>query len=139
MTTRRAGAERGGGPAEHRADGELTFLRGGGEVVRDLDTVFDILSSRRRRIVLDHLRECQDEWVTVDALAEEVAAWEVELAGPTSVSEESIAIDIAHGHLPRLDASGVVVYDDDERRVTYRGDDRVERFLDLAKREGPLP
>lgn len=139
MTTRRVGAERGGGPAEQRADGELTFLRGGGEVVRDLDTVFDILSSRRRRIVLDHLRECQDEWVTVDALAEEVAAWEVELAGPASVSEESIAIDIAHGHLPRLDASGVVVYDDDERRVTYRGDDRVERFLDLAKREGPLP
>lgn len=138
MTTRHVGAERGGGPAEKRADGEVTFFRGGGDVP-DLDTVFDVLSNRRRRIVLDHLREREEEWVSVDALAEEVAAWEVELAGPTSVSEESIAIDVAHGHLPRLDTSGVVVYDADERQVTYLGDDRVELFLDLAKREGPLP
>lgn len=139
MRTRRVGAEPGGGAAEQRADGEVTFFRGGGEAVRDLDTVFDILSNRRRRIVLAHLRECEDEWVSVDALGAEVAAWELELTGPTSVSEESISIDLAHGHLPRLDAAGVVVYDDDRRRVTYRGDDRVERFLDLAEREGPLP
>lgn len=114
------------------------FLRGG-ETTYDLDVVFDLLADRRRRIVLNHLREAEEEWVPVGDLAERIAGWEVELVDPTSVSVESIEIDLVHGHLPKLDSADVVVYDEDERRVAYRGEDRVERFLDLSRREGPLP
>lgn len=126
-------------PGNRRAyDGPSVILRGG-EASFDLDVVFDLLSDRRRRIVLNHLRDADEEWVDVGVLAERIAAWEVELVDPTSVSVESIEIDLVHGHLPKLDAADVVEYDGERRRVAYRGTDRVERFLDLSKREGPLP
>lgn len=105
----------------------------------DLDVVLTLLSDRRRRIVLNGLRGAAEEWVTVDDLADRIAAWEAELADPATVSERSIEIDLVHGHLPKLDEAGVIDYDGDERRAVYRGDDSVERFLDLAERVGPLP
>lgn len=119
-------------------DGSTVFLRGG-ETTYDLDVVFDILSDRRRRIVLNHLRDADEEWVDVGDLAERIAAWEIELVDPTTVSVESIEINLVHGHLPKLDATDVIDYDEGDRRVAYRGADRVERFLDLSRREGPLP
>ena len=124
--------------SRQRRAGTAPFLRSGDrEAGSDLDVVFDVLAERRRRIVLDYLRDHEEEWVPTGALADRIAAWEVELYDPASVSVESIAIDLAHGHLPKLEESGLV--DFDGRRVRYRGDDRVERFLDLSLREGPFP
>lgn len=137
--TRQVGSEPRGGSRAQRGGTNVLLRRGGETVVRDIDTVFDILSSRRRRIVLHFLRDREDEWVALEALAERVAAWEVELYDPESVSVESIEIDLVHGHLPKLDGSNVIDYDRDRRRVSYQGDERVERFLDVSRREGPLP
>ena len=123
---------------EPACDGSSVFLRGT-DGAYDLDVVFDILSDRRRRIVLNRLRTAGEEWVDVGDLAEGIAEWEIELVDPTTVSVESIEIDLVHGHLPKLDAVGVIDYEADDRRVAYRGEDRVERFLDLSRREGPLP
>ena len=111
----------------------------GGKTAHDLDEVFDVLSDRRRRIVLNHLRDAEGEWVRVGDLAERIATWEVELVDPASVSVESIELDLVHGHLPKLESTDLIDYEQDERRVTYRGADRVEQFLDLSRREGPLP
>jgi len=122
---------------DRRTDGRLFFRSGGRETGRDIDVVFDVLSDRRRRIVLDYLREYEGEWVSTGTLADRVASWEVELYDPASVSVESIEIDLAHGHLPKLDESGLI--ECDGSLVRYRGDDRVERFLDLSRREGSLP
>lgn len=113
------------------------FRSGSPPADRDLDVVFDVLSDRRRRIVLDYLRDHEGEWVPTETLADRIAAWEVELYDPATVSTESIEIDLVHGHLPKLEESGLV--DHDGRLVRYRGDDRVERLLDLSRREGPLP
>lgn len=132
------GTEPGPPRTEPTFDGSSAFLRGG-EATHDLDVVFDVLADRRRRIVLNHLRDSDEEWVPAGDLAERIAAWEVELADPTSVSVESIEIDLVHGHLPKLDAAGVVDYDGEGRRVAYRGADPLERFLDFSRREGPLP
>ena len=108
------------------------FLRGGGAAA-DLD----VLADRRRRIALQHLRRSEEEWVPVAALARRIAEWEVELGEPGSV--ESIEIDLIHGHLPKLEATGTIDRDADGQRVAYRGDDSVERFLDLSRQEWPLP
>ena len=128
-----------GGPKsrDRRTDGRLFFRSGGRETGRDIDVVFDVLSDRRRRIVLDYLRDREGERVSVESLADRIAGWEVELYDPASVSTESIEIDLVHGHLPKLEQAGLV--DFDGQRVRYRGDDRVERFLDLSRREGPFP
>jgi len=128
-----------GGPKsrDRRTDGQLFFRSGGRETVRPLDDVFDVLSDRRRRIVLHYLRDHEEEWVSTGTLADRVASWEVELYDPASVSVASIEIDLAHGHLPKLHESGLV--ERDGSLVRYRGDDRVERFLDLSRREGSLP
>lgn len=122
-----------------RGGADVLFRRSGERVVEDIDAVFDILSSRRRRIVLDSLRARGDDWIPIGTLAERVAAWEAELFDPASVSVESIEIDLAHGHLPKMDDSNVIDYDRDRGRVSYRGDERVERFLDVSNAEGPLP
>lgn len=84
-------------------DGSSALFRGG-KTAYGLDDVFDILSDRRRRIVLNHLRDAEVEWISVGDLAEQIAAWEVELIDPASVSVESIEIDLVHGHLPKLEA-----------------------------------
>lgn len=126
--------------SRERQSQAAAFFRGGRrEGARDIDVVFDLLSNRRRRIVLDYLRDRDDEWVATEKLADRIASWEVELFDPASVSPESIEIDLAHGHLPKLAESGVVDYDEDAGRVSYCGDARVERFLDLSGREGPFP
>lgn len=121
-----------------RDHGSGPFLRSGGSGY-DLDVVFALLSDRRRRIALNYLRTADAEWIPVGDLAERIAAWETELGDPAVVSETSIEIDLVHGHLPKLDRAGVVEFDADRGRVRYRGADRVERFLDVAEREGPIP
>ena len=124
--------------ARERRTRPRPLLRGSGrEPGPDIDVLFDVLAARRRRIVLDYLRDREGERVSVESLADRIAGWEVELYDPASVSTESIEIDLVHGHLPKLEQAGLV--DFDGQRVRYRGDDRVERFLDLSRREGPFP
>ena len=135
--TNLVGSEAGLESRDRRMGERLFFRSGGRKTVRDVDVVFDVLSDRRRRIVLDYLRDHEGEWVSTGTLADRVASWEFELHDPASVSVESIEIDLVHGHLPKLDEAGLI--DCDGSLVRYRGDDRVERFLDLSRREGSLP
>lgn len=118
---------------------EQDFLRGPESRDLDLDTIFDALGLRRRRIVLHHLRSREEEWVPLSDVVDRVHAWESELGDPSSVSAERIELDLVHRHLPKLDALGVIEYDGKRERVAYRGSERVGRFLDLSLREGPLP
>lgn len=125
--------------SEPDSAGAGDFLRGPADRDPDLDTVFDALGSRRRRIILHHLRSREDEWVSLADLVDRVTAWESELDASQSVSEEAIELDLVHRHLPKLDASGVIAYEGERDRAAYHGSDRIGRFLDLTLREGPLP
>lgn len=109
----------------------------GGDVEVGLDTVFQLLSHRHRRIMLNYLRRHPDDWIPRDELADHIVQWERELDAVGR--PEDVAINLAHRHLPALESAGVIEVDDQQDLVAYRPSDRVDRFLELSAREGPVP
>lgn len=97
-----------------------------------IDTTLDLLSNRRRRYVLYHLRErgCA---VTLEELAEQVASWESD-TGETP-NEAQVRADLYHSQLPRLDDAGAVTFDAEEDYATLQEDELLAEYLDLAARE----
>lgn len=83
------------------------------------DVVFEILSSRRRRMVLYLLRQRGNE-ATVNELAEEIAALEndVPVEELTSQQQKRVYVSLYQTHLPKLDQTGIIDYDADEGTVT---------------------
>ena len=117
-------------------------VEGGSHVQTDggalsLDTVFQVLSSRRRRFVLYFLAEVDDA-VGREELARRVATWETsDDVGDVSSDEIArITVALDHAHLPKLEDSGVVTYDRESREVAAT--DALTRFrpyLELARSE----
>lgn len=75
-----------------------------------LDTVFELLADRRRRHVLQYLRE-RDAPAPTAALVEHLAEREAE------ADADRIAIALHHELLPRLTEESVVVHDPDADAV----------------------
>jgi hypothetical protein len=110
------------------------FAGGNSGISPALDATLDLLSNRRRRYVLYHLREAGST-VTLDELAEQVASWESEAGDP--VDAERVLADLYHSQLPRLEEADAVAFDPEEGYVTLREDDEkpISEYLDLAARE----
>lgn len=77
------------------------------------DEIFELLSNHRRRYVLHHLRRT-GEGVDLGTLAERIAAWENGTSLPEVSADERKRVYSAlqQVHLPRLDETGVVEFDD---------------------------
>jgi DNA-binding transcriptional ArsR family regulator len=118
------------------SDGVPRRSRGGCEP--SIDATFDVLSDRQRRIVLSHLSRTGGA-AGIAELVERVVAWERELGGGPPSEREAVRIALEHVHLPKLSAAGLVEVDAADARVEYRPSERVERFLRVLAREGPLP
>jgi DNA-binding transcriptional ArsR family regulator len=102
-----------------------------------LDTVFQILSNRRRRFVLYFLTEVDDP-IGREELARRIATWErdEDIGDVPSDEIARVTVSLDHAHLPRLEDGGVVSYDREEREIAAT--DAVDRFLpylDLARPE----
>lgn len=82
------------------------------------DLVFEILSNTRRRMVLYYLRQLGGS-ATVKQLAGEIAA----LENDTSVDDltrqqrKRVYVSLYQTHLPKLEETGIIEYDDDEGEV----------------------
>lgn len=103
------------------------------------DTVFDILSSARRRYVLYYLRQA-DEPVDINELARQVAAWEndVSVDELTDQQRKRVYISLYQSHIPKLDSLGIVEHDKDSGAVSLTGDARVvDQYLDGDDQEYP--
>lgn len=120
------------------SDDTDVLLRGGRHDL-DLDTVFELLSHQRRRIVLGYLRRHPDERLSVEELASAIADWERDLTSARTDPSTDIQISLAHRHLPALDDAGVIDHHPDDDTVTYEPSPRLERFMEMSNREGPLP
>lgn len=96
------------------------------------DEVLLALADPQRRIVLRALVDEFPSEVSVDAL-EEVVARELEGQPPSLRSTSTIAIQLRHVHLPRLDEVGLCTYDADRECVAYRGDEFVETLLEYIE------
>lgn len=79
----------------------------------DRETVFELLSNKRRRYALRHLLDRTDgEAVELRELAEQIAAWEHD-TDPAQVSYDqrrNVYTALQQTHLPTMDDAGVVDY-----------------------------
>lgn len=83
------------------------------------DEIFEILSSRRRRMVLYLLRQ-RAATLTVNELAEEIAAIENEVAVDelTSQQRKRVYVSLYQTHLPKLEETTLIDYDADAGEVS---------------------
>jgi len=93
------------------------------------DTVFTTLSNPRRRYVLDYLTEVDGE-TTLRELSEQVAAWENDKPVEEVDRKERRRVYTAlqQTHLPKMDETGIVVYDRDRGDVSLTDNARDLRI-----------
>lgn len=95
------------------------------------DEVFDLLSSPRRRYVINYLRRA-GEPIQLTELAAEVSSWENETAVHelSDKQQKRVYVSLYQTHIPKLEEFGIVDYNPDEGTVsaTDRIDD-VGRYL----------
>lgn len=91
------------------------------------DVAFDLLSSPRRRYVINYLQQGETP-VELGTLAEEVAAWENEtsIEELTSKQKKRVYVSLYQTHVPKLEDYGVVSYDEDAGTVSMT--DRIHEF-----------
>ncbi|WP_227352914.1 DUF7344 domain-containing protein [Haladaptatus salinisoli] len=98
------------------------------------DIVFQVLSNRRRRYALHHLRRCEGS-VEIGELATQIAAWENDVSTEevTSKQRKRVYNTLQQAHLPKLDETGFVEYDPAHGNVTLTGRARMlDVYLELV-------
>ncbi len=101
------------------------------------DVLYDALSQTRRRYALHYLKQ-RGEPVSVQELAEQVAAWENEKEVEELTSQERKRVYIAfyQSHLQTMDDNGLVEYDDDDGTVTLSESMRdIDLYLEVVPEE----
>lgn len=102
-----------------------------------VDTIFELLSHRRRRMVLCYCASHAIAEVTLKELVDQVVEWEIEIEGDESVDRRDVRHSLHHIHLPKLEAHGLISWDRDARKGRYRQSAELEHFLDLAVQREP--
>lgn len=76
------------------------------------DEMFELLSNRRRRYAIHHLKEEED--TELGPLSQQVAAWENDTTPTevTSAERKRVYTSLQQFHLPKLDDKGIVTFDD---------------------------
>lgn len=120
-----------------RSDGTSPLSSASGEAddestVLSKDVIFDILKNRRRRLVLEFLRNRRT--TTLSHLAEYVASVENEKAIGllTSSERKRVYVGLYQCHIPKLSEASVVDYDPERKTVELRGlSSQLYPYLDL--------
>jgi len=94
-----------------------------------LDITFEILKNRRRRLVLEYLREDGDT-VTIGELAEHIAAIENEITVQqlNAQQRKRVYIGLYQCHLPKMDDAGVIAFNQSRGRIDL--DPQAEPLFD---------
>lgn len=100
-----------------------------------VDTLFEILSKRRCRLVLSHLEAAPVDVVELDDLVDHVVDREAAAAVAAEVDDHRRQVEttLHHRHLPRLSVTTLLDYDARSKTVRYWGDDRVATYLDAFR------
>lgn len=94
-----------------------------------VDAVFTAVADHRRRQILLHASESEEEWISVDDLVDNL----VEREGESPVDREDVAVSLYHMHLPKLSRVGAIDYDAEREALRYQVDPLLERVLDVGK------
>lgn len=99
-----------------------------------LDEIFDVLRSGRRRRLLYYLQDMEGTETTLERAVRAVDAFDFSIATRVDLPRrQAIRLSLAHDHLPRLDAAGVLEYDHRSGNVRYEGHEELDRWLDHAR------
>ena len=97
-----------------------------------LDLVFEVLSDRRRRYALYHLRESPESVATVSDVVGYICRQEVESDESRPDLRRSIRTTLQHFHLPKLADAGVIEYDERTETIRYWGQPSLDEWLEHA-------
>jgi hypothetical protein len=97
---------------------------------REVDTAFEVLADRRRRLIL-HFFYTERVAAPIDELVAHVTRLEGSQDRPSENHSERVAVDLHHVHLPKFADAGLVEIDRRNDTVRYRGDPIVETCLDV--------
>lgn len=87
-----------------------------------LDRRFDLLSSQRRRTLLQVLNETSGDAINCSELARSIVERE---GGEYTVDQDVVLIDLHHRQLPKLEDAGMVEYDHHNGAVHVLRDDKI--------------
>lgn len=106
-------------PGDGILTGDLVPVGASSDASLSREEVFDVLSSERRRRVLGYLLDVDDR-TTLRDLSQVLAAWEndVGVEEITSQQRKRVYTALKQFHLPKMDRTGVIDYDDDRGTVT---------------------
>lgn len=99
-----------------------------------LDIIFEILKNRRRRRVLHHLNEREEDSIDLGSLAEHVAALENDksIAALTSGERKRVYVGLYQCHLPKMNDAGVVDFDRNRGTIELgENADQLDEYLDI--------
>lgn len=133
-------------------DAPTADLRTGEESSEKLDAAFELLADPLRRDALARLDDVEDARLDLSTLAATVASSELsaddaasDATGASGTDDEqsddgrsdvrSIALELHHVHLPKLESHGVVAYDPERRTVRYRERAWLNEWLEHVRRE----
>lgn len=98
-----------------------------------LDTVFSVLSDRRRRYILYYLSEISGKVAERSQLVETIRYCEGTHSESAGVpAEKEVVIDLHHNQFPRLEDAGIIEYDRRQGTVRYTERPAIEEWLDHA-------
>ncbi|QLG26424.1 hypothetical protein HUG10_02215 [Halorarum halophilum] len=96
------------------------------------------LANERRRSVLATLRESEEEVASLADLTTELVRDDAEgKETPVEQRLERVAVSLHHAHLPKLEASGLVEYDEQAGVVRYRGSTAADALVAFVTDEEP--
>lgn len=88
------------------------------------DELLTILADTRRRAILSYLQKSPGDVATVEMLADEL--------DPRDHSGDDVTeVALLHSDLPKLDAAGVIEFDQRSKTARYEANVHVERLLDF--------
>lgn len=110
---------------------------GGTDTVLDVSVIFELLATRRRRLLVEQLDEYRDQEETLTLPAAARAVAEREAADTDDDPDDlyqTIYVGLYQMHIPALEDIGLVDFDPESKRVEPRGDfDRVARIARVAR------
>lgn len=104
-----------------------------------LDTIYEMLGNRRRRLILYYLTNSPSHLADVGTLTTQVAAWEngIPMSKVTTKQRKRTYNTFQQSHLPRLEEEGFITHDTDAGRVKLTVDPRqLSVFLQFLPRSG---
>ena len=98
--------------------------------------IFEVLSSERRRLTIQFLRE-SDERVEVNDIAEYIAEHETGESPPPKDSRKTVYVSLHQTHLPKMDDLNIISYDTDTKEVLLDDSFRdVAVYMEVIPRSG---